>query len=119
MSLPVLLSEVKRHWYARFYLSIEAFFQGKSSMKNDIGVLEDPKHGSVARQFLTPDRKRALFLLRMDETARSAPREEIIHRHEGTVRREGFRTLLVVGEYSLLSQMGQLISSSILTGSSC
>ena len=117
MSLPVMLSEVRRHWYARFFLSIEGFFQGKSGMQKDVGVLEDPKHGAVARQFLTPDHKRALFLLRMRETVRNAPREAVIRRLEGTVHREGFRTLLVGGEYSLLGQMGRLISSSILTGS--
>ncbi len=117
MSLPVMLSEVRRHWYARAFLSIEGFFQGKSGMQKDIGVLEDPKHGAVARQFLTPDHKRALFLLRMRETERTASREEVIRRLEETVHREGFRTLLVGGEYSLLSQMGRLIKSSMFTGS--
>jgi predicted RND superfamily exporter protein len=115
MSLPVLLSEVRRHWYSKF-LSVEAFFQGESTMKKDIGVLEDPKHGAVARQFLTSDHNRALFLLRMRETVRSAPREEVIRRVERTVEREGFRPLLVGGEYSLLAQMGHLIDSSIIEG---
>ena len=115
MSLPVLLSEVRRHWYTMF-LSVEAFFQGKSTMKKDISILEDPKHGAAARQFLTPDHKRALFLMRMRETVRSTSREEVIRRLERTVQREGFRTLLVGGEYSLLAQMGRLIDSSIIEG---
>lgn len=115
MSLPVLLSEVRRHWYTKL-LSVEAFFEGESTLKKDIGVLEDPKHGAVARQFLTADHKRALFLVRMRETVRSAPREEVIRRLEGTVEREGFRTVLVGGEYSLLAQMGKLINSSIIEG---
>lgn len=34
----------------------------------------------------------------------------------GRVEREGFRTLLVGGEYSLLGQMGRLINSSIIEG---
>ena len=63
MSLPVLLSEVRRHWYTMF-LSVEAFFQRKSTMEKEISILEDPKHGAAARQFLTPDHKRALFLNR-------------------------------------------------------
>jgi predicted RND superfamily exporter protein len=115
MSLPVLLSEVKRHWYSKF-LSIEAFFQGKSTTQKEISILEEPKHGAAARQFLTPDHKRALFLLRMRETVRSTPREDVIRRLESTVDREGFRTLLVGGEYSLLAQMGRLIDSSIIEG---
>lgn len=84
MSLPVIQSEIKRHWYSKF-LSVEAFFQGKSTTEKEISILEDPKHGAVARQFLTPDHKKALFLLRMRETVRSAPREDVIRR----VEREG------------------------------
>ena len=52
----------------------------------------------------------------MRESVRSTPRAAVIHRLEGTVQREGFRTLLVGGEYSLLSDMGRLITSSIITG---
>lgn len=115
MSLPVLLSEVRRHWLSKF-LSIEAFFQGKSTMEKDIGVLEEPKHGDPARQFLTPDHTKALYLLRMRETDRDVSRAEVIRRVEGIVRREGFRTLRVGGEYSLLSDMGELIKWSIIYG---
>jgi predicted RND superfamily exporter protein len=106
MSLPVMLSEIRRHWLSMFL-----------STQKEIGILEEPKHGDVARQFLTPDHKRALFLLRMRETVRSTPRADVIRRVERTVQREGFRTLLVGGEYSLLSQMGRLITSSIISGS--
>jgi len=106
MSLPVMLSEIRRHWLSMFL-----------STKKEVAILEEQKHGDVAGQFLTPDHKRALFLLRMRETVRSTPREQVIHRLERTVRREGFRTLLVGGEYSLLSQMGRLITSSIVSGS--
>jgi predicted RND superfamily exporter protein len=79
-------------------------------------ILEEPKHGAAARQFLTPDHKKALFLLRMRETVRSTPREEVIRRLERTVENEGFRTLLVGGDYSILAQMGRLIDSSIIEG---
>lgn len=116
MSLVVIQSEINRHWYSKL-LSIEGFFQGKSKTKKEVGILEDPKHGAPARQFLTPDHKKALFLLRMRESVRSTPREGVIHRLEGTVHREGFRVLLVGGEYSLLGDMGRLITSSIITGS--
>jgi uncharacterized protein len=105
MSLPVVLSEVRRRWYTMFLTT-----------HKEIGILQDPKHGAIARQFLTPDHKRALFLLRMRETVRGTPRAEVIHRLEATVHRQGFRMLLVGGEYSLLSQMGRLITTSIVTG---
>ncbi|MBV9072828.1 MAG: MMPL family transporter [Acidobacteria bacterium] len=106
MSLPVMVSEIRRHWLSMFL-----------STKKEVGILEEKKHGDVAQQFLTPDHKRALFLLRMRETVRSAPREDVIHRLERAVQHEGFRPLLVGGEYSLLAQMGRLITSSIVSGS--
>lgn len=116
MSLPVMQSEVDRRWYSDL-LAIEGWFQGKSKKEKEVDVLESPKHGAPARQFITPDHEKALFLLRMRETVRSASREQVIRRLENTVRRAGFRTLLVGGEYSLLGDMGRLITSSIITGS--
>jgi predicted RND superfamily exporter protein len=116
MSLAVIQSEVDRRWYSEL-LSVKGFFQGESKKQEEVGVLESPKHGAPARQFITPDHKKALFLLRMRETVRNASREQIIRRLEGTVHRLGFRTLLVGGEYSLLGDMGRLITSSIITGS--
>lgn len=115
MSLVVMQSEIDRHWYSKL-LSIKGFFQGKSKKQEEVGELESPKHGDPARQFITPDHKKALFLLRMRESVRNAPREAVIHRLEGTVEREGFRTRLVGGEYSLLGDMGRLITSSIIKG---
>jgi predicted RND superfamily exporter protein len=105
MSFPVILSEVRRRWYTMFL-----------HIKKEISILEDPKHGAVARQFLTPDHKRALFLLRMRETMRKTSRADVIRRLERTVERQGFRTLRVGGEYSLLNDMGRLINSSIISG---
>jgi predicted RND superfamily exporter protein len=116
MSLPVLQSEVDRRWYSKL-LSIKGFFQGKSKKQEEVGVLESPKQGDPAQQFITPDHKKALFLLRMRETVRNASREQVIRRLEDAVHRHGFRTLLAGGEYSLLGDMGQLIKSSIITGS--
>lgn len=115
MSLPVIQSEIDRRWYSDL-LSIKGFFQEKSKKQEEVGVLESPKHGDPAQQFITPDHDKALFLLRMRETVRTASREQVIHRLEGTVHREGFRTLLVGSEYSLLGDMGRLIKSSIITG---
>jgi predicted RND superfamily exporter protein len=116
MSLPVLESEIDRRWYSSL-LSIKGFFQGESKKQEELGELESPKHGDPAQQFITPDHKKALFLLRMRETVRNASREQVIRRLEGTVHREGFRTLLVGGEYSLLGDMGRLIKFSLVTGS--
>jgi len=84
MSLVVIQSEIKRHWYSKL-LSIEGFFQGKSKTEKEVDILEDPKRGAPAREFITPDHKKALFLLRMRESVRSTPREGVIRRLEGIV----------------------------------
>ena len=41
---------------------------------------------------------------------------EVIDRLKGTVHRAGFQTVLVGGTYSLLDQMTQLVTSSIIYG---
>jgi predicted RND superfamily exporter protein len=105
MSLPVILSEIKRRWFS-FLLTTE----------KEIKILDEPKHGRISRQFITPDRKRTLFLLRMRETGRRDSRHHVIERLESIVRREGFRTVLVGGTYSLLDQMTRLVTSSIVSG---
>jgi predicted RND superfamily exporter protein len=105
MSLPVVLSEAKRPWYSFLF-----------STEREIKALDDPKHGQIARRLVNPDRSRTLFLLRMRETARTIPRKEVIRRLERLVEREGFRTVLVGGTYSLLEQMTRLVTSSIVSG---
>lgn len=49
----------------------------------------------------------------MREAVRNASREQIIQPLQDTVHREGFRTLLIGGEYRL----GRLITYSIISGS--
>ncbi len=105
MSLPLLLSEPNRHWYSFLF-----------STEREIKHLDKPEYGEIARQFVSPDRTRTLFLLRMREVGRTTPRREIMERLENVVRRAGFRVVLVGGAYSLLDQMARLITSSIITG---
>ncbi len=105
LSLPLLLSEPNRHWYSFLF-----------STEREIKHLDEPEYGEISRQFVSPDRTRTLFLLRMREVGRASSRREIIERLERTVRREGFRVVLVGGAYSLLDQMARLITSSIISG---
>ncbi len=105
ISLPLLLSEPNRHWYSFLF-----------STDREIKQLDKPEHGEIARQFVSPDRTRALFLLRMRETGRTTSRRQIIERLEKIVQRAGFRIVLVGGAYSLLDQMARLITSSIISG---
>lgn len=62
MSLPVIESEIDRRWYSELF-SVEGFFQGKSKKQEELGVLESPKHGAPARQFITPDHKDVRYIV--------------------------------------------------------
>jgi predicted RND superfamily exporter protein len=105
VSIATVLSEAKRHWLANFV-----------STDHLIKILDHPKYGEVSRQLINPDRSRALFVLRMRESQRAAPREEVISRLIGIVEKEGFHTVQVGGAYSLLNQMARLLGSSIISG---
>ena len=52
----------------------------------------------------------------MREEKRTQPRRVVIGRLEKIIQREGFRTVLVGGSYSLLDQMARLVTSSIISG---
>ena len=104
-SLPLVLSEAKRHWYSIFF-----------STEQEIEILDEPKYGEISSELITADRNRTLYLLRMRETGRKSSRREVIDRLIRIVEREGFRTVLVGGTYSLLDQMARLVTSSIISG---
>jgi len=105
VSYPVLLSEAKRVPLA-FLFSTEKLTK----------ALDEPKHGEVARQVINPDRTKTLFVLRMRETDRRAPRRAVIARLKADVARAGFRTVLTGGTYNLLDGMTHEITSSIISG---
>src|SRR5207302_4064394 len=104
-SLPIVLAEAKRPWYSFLF-----------STEKEVKALEDPQHGRIASHLITADRTRTLFLLRIHETGRKGTRREVIDRLKSTVHRAGFQTALVGGTYSLLDQMTQLVTSSIIYG---
>jgi predicted RND superfamily exporter protein len=105
MSLPVLLGEAKRRWYT-FFLSDEHL----------IKTLDSPRHGEISRHLINTDRTKALFLVRMRETGRTIPRQEVVDRLTRIVERVGFRPVLIGGTYSLLDQQARLVTSSIISG---
>jgi len=105
VSLPVVLGEAKRHWYTIFV-----------SDAHLIKVLDSPKHGEISRQLISADRTKALFLLRMRETARTTSRQAVIDRLTHIVEQAGFRPVLVGGTYSLLDQQARLVTSSLISG---
>ncbi|HVH88254.1 MAG TPA: MMPL family transporter, partial [Terriglobales bacterium] len=105
ISLPVVLSEAKRPFFSIFLTT-----------EKEIKILDESKHGEISRQLITSDRNRALYLLRLRETGRKDSRQQVIERLKRIVQRDGFRTVLVGGTYSLLDQMTRLVTSSIISG---
>ena len=103
LSLPVLLAEAKRVPFAAL-LPV-----GKL-----VDILESERYGRIARSFLTEDRRRALFFLRMRETGRDEPRRRIVERLAGLAAAAGLETELVGGLYDLQGQLGELVATSLV-----
>jgi predicted RND superfamily exporter protein len=105
ISLPVLMAEGNRVPLA-FLLSWE----------NLIRIMDKPEHGRIAASFVTPDRQRAMFLLRMNESGRHQHRLKIVDELRSIVRQHGFEPVLVGGIYQLQAQLAKLVSASLLEG---
>ncbi|HEY2380529.1 MAG TPA: MMPL family transporter [Terriglobia bacterium] len=105
LSLPVLVGEAKRHPLAFLF-----------SEEHILKKLEEPKHESVADMFVTHDRMRAAFYLRMEERGRTKPRVEVINDLRAVVRRAGFKPVLVGNTYRLEGELSRMVASSLVTG---
>jgi predicted RND superfamily exporter protein len=105
VSLPVLVAEARRSPWL-------------SVVPTDVlvNMMEWERFGAAARHFITPDRLRALFLLRMNEHRRDAPRKAVVERLKEKVRQSGFEPEIVGGVYLLQGQLARLVSSSMLYG---
>ena len=105
VSYPVLMAEAKRVPLA-FLLPQE----------NLLRIMDKPDHGRIASHFITQDRTRAMFLLRMVEAGRERHRVEIVDQLRAIVRQQGFEPVLVGGIYQLQGQLAKLVSASMVEG---
>jgi predicted RND superfamily exporter protein len=105
LSIPLVIGEARRRFLS-FLVSTEGILKR----------LDEAKRGHIASRFITADRTQALFILRMHETDRTEPRERVIARLQATIERQGFHVVLTGGTYSLLDQMGRLVTSSVISG---
>jgi predicted RND superfamily exporter protein len=99
------MQEADRPWYSFLF-----------SWERKIKTLESPKNGQVGRTFISQDRRRGRYLLRMKEEIRSQPREEVVSEIEATIARHGFRTALSGGLYPLQGQLSKLVEGSVVRG---
>jgi predicted RND superfamily exporter protein len=105
LSIALLMGEAERPW-ASFLFSWET----------KLDQLEKPEYGGIGRTFITADRRRARFILRMKEAARSRSRDTVVREIEGVVREQGFRPVAVGGLYPLQGELSTLVAGSVLRG---
>lgn len=105
ISLPALLAEANSHPLA-FLLP----------WREIVSLLSLGINNNVVTSFLNEDRDQVLYLLRMKETSRVEPRNEVTERLQGIVTAAGFETTLVGGVYMLQGRLSDLVTRSLLTG---
>ncbi len=105
LSLAVLMKEAKRPFFS-FFFSWESLLQ----------ALESPKYGQVAKSFVTEDREKAMFMLRMKEDGRKKQRLKIIKEIKESVKDAGFIPETVGGIYLLQGYLAKLVTQSLLSG---
>ena len=105
ISLPTLLAEGDRTPFS-FLISYEKMME----------IMEQPKYARVAKSFVTEDRSKANFLLRMSETKRQKLRLEVVDDLRSICRKNGFKPALVGGIYYLQGRLAKLVASSLVTG---
>lgn len=105
LSLASLMGEAERPWYAFLF-----------SWKKRLEQLDSPKAGRIGQAFVSDDRKSGRFILRMHESARSRPREEVVNEIAGIVRAQGFRPVRIGGLYQLQGELSELVEGSVVRG---
>jgi predicted RND superfamily exporter protein len=79
-------------------------------------IMEQPKYARVAKSFVTENRGKAVFLLRMVENRREKLRLEVVDDLRSIARKHGFKPALVGGVYYLQGRLAKLVASSLVTG---
>ena len=105
LSIASLMGEAQRPWYAFLF-----------SWEKRLDQLDSAKADRVGRTFLSEDRRRARFILRMREAARDKPRATVVSEVTGIVRSHGFTPVLVGGLFPLQAELSTLVQGSVLRG---
>lgn len=105
LSPSVLLDHARAQPLARF-LTLEML----------LDIAESPALDQVALSFVTRDRLRGLFTLRMRESVGGGSRVEVMERVRGYAAEAGLEPITTGGLYDLQAQLGRLIASSLRMG---
>jgi len=105
LSVAALMAETERPWYSFLF-----------SWERRLDRLDRPERDRIGRTFISNDRNRGRFILRMREAARDRPRREVVSEIEGIAREHGFDPVLVGGLYPLQGELSRLVDGSVLRG---
>ena len=105
LSIALLMGEAERPWYSFLF-----------SWETKLEQLDKPEYRRIGRTFITEDRRRARFILRMEEAARSRSRDTVVGEIADIVRAQGFRPVLIGGLYPLQGELSKLVEGSVLRG---
>lgn len=105
LSIALLMGEAERPWYSFLF-----------SWETKLEQLEKPEVGRIGRTFISEDRRRARFILRMEEGARSRSRATVVQEIQDIVRAQGFKPVVVGGLYPLQGELSALVEGSVIRG---
>jgi predicted RND superfamily exporter protein len=105
LSIAPLMGEAERPWYAFLF-----------SWETRLDQLDSAKNARVGRTFLSEDRKRGRFILRMHEGARTRERQVVIDEITAIVRGAGFVPVAIGGLYPLQGELSKLVEGSLIRG---
>jgi predicted RND superfamily exporter protein len=105
VSIAPLMAETKRPWYSFLF-----------SWERKLNELDKAKNERIGKTFLSEDRERGRFILRMHELKRSRPRAEVVAEIRKIVRDHGFKLVSVGGLYVLQGELSTLVEGSVVRG---
>ena len=105
ISLPLIMAEGDEHWLGQLL-----------PWNMLLDILSKPEHGSVAKSFMSEDRTKALFMLRMRENGRERDRLSIINEIEQIPAQYGFELVTTGGTYYLQGELASSVAQSMTMG---
>ena len=105
LSIALLMEETDRRWYSFLF-----------GWGRKLKQLEKPEHGRIGDAFISDDRMRGRYILRMHEIGRERPRAEIVAEIEQIAAKHGFAAEAVGGLYVLQGEMSKLVDASVVRG---
>ncbi len=105
ISLTLLLAEAKRS-------PLASLIPADLILK----ALETPLFGKTAIYYITKDRTKTLFVLRMKEAYQQSARLANVQRLENIIRNHGFEPVMLGGTYLLYGELTKLVASSLIQG---